>query len=129
MSMLWRRKAAKEGPDESGRGISVDDALTLMPKGAVVADVRKRREFERGHLPGSRLVDIKAIRADPVDAIWGDDPLADTSKPVIVVSSTGLRANGAAALLRQEGRDAFALAGGLAAWVQDGQVLIPGPQR
>ncbi|MCT2988059.1 rhodanese-like domain-containing protein, partial [Propionibacterium freudenreichii] len=27
------------------------------------------------------------------------------------------------------GRDAFALAGGLAAWVQDGQVLIPGPQR
>ena len=41
----------------------------------------------------------------------------------------GLRANGAAALLRQEGRDAFALAGGLAAWVQDGQVLIPGPQR
>ncbi len=44
-------------------------------------------------------------------------------------ASTGLRANGAAALLRQEGRDAFALAGGLAAWVQDGQVLIPGPQR
>lgn len=127
--MLWRRKAAPEGSDESGRGISVNDALELMSKGAVTVDVRKSREFERGHLPGSRLVDIKALRADPVDAIWGDDPLADTAKPVIVVSSTGLRASSAAALLRQEGRDAFALAGGLAAWVRDGQVLIPGSQR
>lgn len=127
--MLWRRKHRGSAAGESDRGISVNNALSLMARGAVVADVRGRREFERGHLPGSKLVDVAALRDDPVAAIWGDDPLADTDKPVIVVSSTGMRANVAASLMRQAGRDSYSLAGGLTAWARDGQTLIPGPER
>lgn len=116
------------GP-ESPHGLGVASALGLLSHGAVVIDVRSRREFVRGHLPGARLVEAKGLREDPVEEIWGDDPLAETDRPVIVVSTTGARATAAAALLRRAGLDAWALTGGLGAWLGDGQVLVPGPPR
>ncbi|WP_316670431.1 rhodanese-like domain-containing protein [uncultured Propionibacterium sp.] len=126
--MAWFR--GKDGGDGAAEDqIDVASALHLMASGAVVVDVRGRREYERGHMPGARLADSRALAASPVDAIWGDDPLAETDRPIIVVSSTGSRAGRAARVLRRGGFDASALAGGLVAWTRDGQVLVPGPSR
>ncbi len=133
MRWPWNRASAasrKQGRSgASPHGLDVAPALDLMSHGAAVIDVRSRKEFVRGHLPGARLVEVKALHADPLEAIWGDDPLAETDRPVIVVSTTGARAAGAAALLRRSGLDAWALSGGLGAWLGDGQVLVPGPPR
>lgn len=134
MRWPWTRDDREPGvPDRpdagAAHGVDVSAALGLLSRVAVVIDVRSHREFVRGHLPGARLVDARALRADPVEAIWGDDPLADTSKPVVVVSTTGARAEGAVALLRSAGHEAFSLTGGLGAWLKDGQVLVPGEPR
>ncbi|MFC2640908.1 MAG: rhodanese-like domain-containing protein [Propionibacterium acidifaciens] len=126
MAWFGRRK---DGAGAARHEIGVTAALHAMASGAVVIDVRTRREYERGHVPGARLVDPRALPASPVDAIWGDDPLAETDRPIIVVSSTGSRAHHAARLLRQGGFEASVLAGGLVTWAQDGQVLVPGPPR
>ncbi|MBE6476651.1 MAG: rhodanese-like domain-containing protein [Propionibacteriaceae bacterium] len=128
--MGWLRRRKDDGGGAPAEGnVDVTTALHAMASGAVVIDVRARREYERGHMPGARLVDPRDLAASPVDAIWGDDPLAETSKPIIVVSSTGSRAAAAARVLREGGFDALVLAGGLVAWARDGQVLIPGPPR
>lgn len=128
--MAWFRRKKNGGGDAPAENeIDVTSALLSMAGGAVVADVRTRREYERGHMPGARLVDPAALDGDPVEAIWGDDPLAETDRPIIVVSSTGARAAAAVRTLRRGGLEASVLAGGLIAWTQDGQVLVPGPPR
>lgn len=128
MGLLRRKKDDEGGAPDVGH-VDITSALHAMASGAVVVDVRTRREYERGHMPGARLVDPRDLATSPVDAIWGDDPLAETSRPIVVVSSTGSRAVAAARVLRESGFDAQVLAGGLVAWTRDGQVLIPGPPR
>lgn len=128
--MGWLRRKKGDGAGAPAEGqVDVTSALHAMASGAVLVDVRSRPEYERGHIPGARLVDPRDLTASPVDAIWGDDPLAETNKPIIVVSSTGSRAGAAARALRESGFDALVLTGGLVAWARDGQVLIPGPPR
>lgn len=109
--------------------ISVGDALIKLAAGGVLIDVRARADYERGHIPGARLVALGDLQDNPLEAIWGGDPLAETNKPVVVISATPAHANAIAHLLRDKDVDAYALAGGLLAWVQEGQPLIPGPPR
>ena len=114
--------------------VSVPDALRLLAEGGVVIDVRTQTEYERGHLPGARLVAITDLTTSPTDAVWGHDPLAmldpaTQDKAVIVISSTPAHARAVAHLLRDHDLNAHSLAGGLAGWVRDGQVLLPGPPR
>lgn len=130
MKWPWSRDDGAAGPAGGDpHDVDVATAIDLLSRGAVVIDVRSHREFVRGHLPGARLVDVRALRADPVEAIWGDDPLAGTDKPVVVVRTTGARGSAAAAVLRAADHEAFALAGGLGSWLKDGQVLVPGESR
>lgn len=122
-----------DGPvDETS--VSVVEALALLAKGGVVIDVRTQREYERGHIPGSRMVPIDQLQTAPMEAMWGHDPLAmmdpgTIEKAIIVVSTTPAHASAVAHLLRDKDFDAHPLRGGLLAWVRDGQVLLPGPPR
>lgn len=121
-----------EPADETS--VAVTDALRMLAEGGVVIDVRTQTEYERGHIPGSRLVLIDDLQASPLTAIWGHDPLAmmdpaTLGKTIIVVSTTPAHASAVAHLLRDQDFKAHALAGGLAGWVRDGQVLLPGPPR
>lgn len=114
--------------------VSVVEALRLLTKGGVIIDVRTQTEYERGHIPGSRLVAITDLQSDPLTAVWGHDPLAMldpeiVDKSIVVVSSTPAHASAISHLLRDAGLNAYTLAGGLVGWVRDGQVLLPGPQR
>ncbi|HRA04210.1 rhodanese-like domain-containing protein [Tessaracoccus sp. G1721] len=110
-------------------GLSVEETLMALSKGAVLIDVRTPVEYEAGHAPGARPVDPKDLHENPLDAIHGDDPLADRDGAVIVMCDNGLRSSIAAAELRSKGLLAESLAGGLRAWAKDGNPVLPGPYR
>lgn len=132
--MGFRDLFSKDEPEADEFAISITDALGQLAKGGLFIDVRMRSEYERGHIPGAKLIAITDLRESALEAIWGDDPLAmldpeTASKTIVVVSSTPAHASAATHLLRDQGLNAYALAGGLIAWVRDGQVLLPGPPR
>lgn len=110
-------------------GLSVDDAILALSKGAVLIDVRTPVEYEAGHAPGARPVDPKALHDDPLGAIHGDDPLAERDAAIVVMCDNGLRSSIAAAELRSQGILAESVAGGLRAWSKDGNPVLPGPYR
>lgn len=110
-------------------GLSIDEALMALSKGAVLIDVRTPIEYEAGHAPGARPVDAKALAADALDAIHGDDPLAERDAAVVVMCDNGLRSSIAAKQLREQGILAESIAGGLRAWMKDGNPVLPGKYR
>lgn len=110
-------------------GLSVDETLMALSKGAVLIDVRTKAEYENGHAPGARPVDPKALHDDPETAIHGDDPLAERDAAIIVMCDNGLRSSVAAAELRTKGLLAESISGGLFAWIREGNPAIPGPYR
>lgn len=110
-------------------GLTVDETLMALSKGAILLDVRSAHEYEAGHAPGARPVDIKALMLDPVHAIHGDDPLAERDAAIVVICDNGLRSSFAARHLRKKGLLAESLAGGLRAWSRAGNPVLPGPYR
>jgi len=110
-------------------GISVDEALALLGRGGVLVDVRTPAEYEAGHAPGARLVDVRQLAADPFTAVFSDDPLVEPDAPVVLICDTGLRSGHAVRLLTEKSMSGSFVAGGLRAWLAAGQVLIPGPPR
>lgn len=110
-------------------GLSVEDAMLALSRGAVLVDVRTQREYEAGHAPGARPVDPKELQTDHVSAIFGDDPLAEHDAAIVVMCDNGLRSSVAAAQLREKGVLAECIAGGLVSWSRDGNPVIPGPYR
>lgn len=132
--MGWRQIFHNDEPDPDETAVPVTEALGLLAAGGVIIDVRTQAEYESGHIPGARLVSIHDLQDDAMSAIWGGDPLAmldpeTAQKTIVVVSSTPAHASAIAHLLRDRGLVARSLAGGLIAWVKDGQVLLPGPPR
>ncbi len=117
------RKLMPEG------GSSVEEALALLSRGAALVDIRTLAEYEAGHAPGARLVDVKRLADDPFTAVFGDDPLAEPDTPVVLVCDTGLRSGHAVRLLTEKDMKATFITGGLRAWAAAGQVLLPGPPR
>ena len=103
--------------------IAPDDVVALNGE-LVLVDVRDTDEFEAGHAPGANPISMDAI-----DDGWCG---TDGRLPFVVVCRTGERARHAARLLRDSGRDAFALRGGMLAWAADDQALVTnsgtGPQ-
>ena len=76
----------------------------------MVLDVREPFETERGVIPGSLLLPLGEVLADPrrVEA-----------QRVVVVCQVGMRAQRAAVALRAAGVEASVLAGGIEAWNRD----------
>lgn len=87
------------------------DSLTIL-------DVREKEEYERAHIPGSKLI--------PLGDLPGRMGELDPEKPVIVYCRSGNRSNGAAAVLMGSGfREVYNLAGGMLAW--NGEVATGAP--
>lgn len=83
---------------------------------AVVLDVREPAEFAAGHLPNARNIPMAELDKRVNDLPQG--------KPVLVCCASGARSSRALSLLRQGGREAFNLAGGVAAWRQAGLPVV-----
>lgn len=83
---------------------------------AVVLDVREPAEFAAGHLPNARNIPMAELDKRVNDLPQG--------KPVLVCCASGARSGRALSLLRQGGREAFNLAGGVAAWRQAGLPVV-----
>ncbi|MFC6358895.1 rhodanese-like domain-containing protein [Luteococcus peritonei] len=110
-------------------GLSVDEALQLLAEGGVLCDVRTQGEYEAGHAPGARLVDVKLLGENVMDAVYPGDPFAEPDKTIVLICDTGLRSGHAVKLVREQGMKAEFVHGGLIAWRESGQILIPGPPR
>lgn len=110
-------------------GIDLPTALTTLANGGVLVDVRTLREYEAGHAPGARLVEPKELSADPFTAIYGDDPLAEPDPHFVLICDTGFRSGHLVQAVRDKGYDCDFVTGGLRAWRDAGEILIPGPPR
>jgi rhodanese-related sulfurtransferase len=88
-----------------------------VPPGSQVIDVREEYEYEAGHVPGSRHVDVNDLN-DVADSL-------DQSRPVVFYCRSGDRSTMPAQAFRASGWDAYAIEGGLTAWVESGRALDP----
>jgi rhodanese-related sulfurtransferase len=84
---------------------------------AQVIDVREDYEYEAGHIPRSRHVDVNDLN--------GVAEALDRSKPVVFYCRSGDRSTMPAQAFRASGWDAYSIEGGLTAWVDAGQPLEP----
>jgi adenylyltransferase/sulfurtransferase len=91
--------------------LSPAEALAAQRAGAVLLDVREPFETARGVIPGSLLLPLGDVLAEP--------RRVDASR-VVVVCQVGMRAQRAAAALRGAGIEASVLTGGIDAWTRDG---------
>jgi rhodanese-related sulfurtransferase len=86
--------------------------------GAVVVDVREPVEYVDGHVAGAELLPLGQlpyrVGAMPRDV------------PVYVICATGNRSLYAADFLARSGVDAWSVAGGTRAWVNDGRPVVRG---
>jgi rhodanese-related sulfurtransferase len=87
-----------------------------VPADATILDVREDDEWRAGHVEGSTHVPLSELPARA-----GDVPAAD---PLVVVCKVGGRSAQVTAWLRQQGREAVNLDGGLQAWQQAGRPLV-----
>ena len=87
---------------------------------AIVIDVRRRTEWDAGHIPGARHVSLAELPAR-LDELPRDVPL-------VMQCQGGGRSAIAAALLQAHGfRDVSNLAGGYSAWEREGQPVERDP--
>jgi rhodanese-related sulfurtransferase len=99
--------------------VSAADAVRLINKGALVIDVRKPEEFEKGHIVNARNVPLERVEQDK-DAIH-----KQKSKILLAVCGDGATSGRAAGQLRKAGyENAFSLKGGLAGWRADNLPLV-----
>lgn len=88
---------------------------------ALVVDLRAIADFDKGHIPGSKNVQMSQFdpenkQLQPAKAL-----------PVVVVCKTGMTAGGAAARLAKAGFEkVYVLDGGIAAWQQADLPLVKG---
>ncbi|KRC50596.1 molybdopterin biosynthesis protein MoeB [Leifsonia sp. Root227] len=89
-------------------------ARLLAGEPHTLLDVREPWEADIAEIPGSLLVPLGVVMADPagVAARLGDDPL-------VIVCHHGVRAETARAKLAEAGASGIVLAGGIDAWARD----------
>ena len=86
-----------------------------------MVDLRPIGDFEKGHIPGSKNVQMSQF--DPE----AKQLAAAKSLPVVLVCKAGQVAGGAAKRLRKAGFErVYVLDGGIGAWQQDGLPLAKG---
>jgi rhodanese-related sulfurtransferase len=101
-------------------GLEVDAAALaemISAGGVEVIDVRRDYEFEAGHIPGARHIEMNDLTA-AAESLPRD-------RPVVFYCRSGNRSAMAAEAFGQAGFDAHNLAGGVIAWVDLENALEP----
>ena len=98
--------------------LSPERVAELLERGeAEVIDVREPYEWEAGHLPGARHIELERL-ASQAETL-------DRDRPVVFVCRLGARAGMAAQAFRSAGYEAFNMAGGTKRWADGGLPLDP----
>ena len=97
--------------------VDVATAAELIEAGATLIDVRREYEFAAGHLEGARNIEMNELTAHAEEI--------DRERPVVFYCRSGNRSSMAADAFQQAGYDAHNLAGGIAAWTEEGRPLEP----
>jgi rhodanese-related sulfurtransferase len=99
--------------------VTTADAVRLINKGALVIDVRKPEEYEKGHIVNARNIPLERVQQ-------GDDAInKQKSKILLAVCGDGASSGRAAGHLRKAGyENAFSLKGGLGGWRADNLPLV-----
>jgi rhodanese-related sulfurtransferase len=106
-----------EGTEHGGE-LPADRLAAMLEAGEVdLIDVRRPHEWDAGHIPGSRRVEINDLPAEAQKL--------DRDRPVVLYCRSGSRSELAAEGLSSAGFDAHALAGGISAWAEEGRALEP----
>jgi rhodanese-related sulfurtransferase len=113
---LFIRNETRRG----GHSISAQQLVDLVNReGAVVVDVRDRKEFESGHIVGA--VNIPYANLDT----RVDELRKYAEKPVIVACRMGQHSGAAGTLLRKQGfKNVSRLAGGMAEWLNQNLPVV-----
>jgi len=101
--------------DWSGATESLEQITPQQLAGEPVAviDVRRKGEYESGHVPHARNIPLDEL-PQRIDEI-------DRTKPIAVICASGYRSSVAASLLARYGHAQIAnVAGGTTAWVKSG---------
>ena len=114
--VLFIRNETRRG----GHSISVQQLVDLVNReGAVVLDVRDRKEFESGHIVGA--INIPYANLDTrIDEVrkYGE-------KPIIVACRMGQHSGAAGTLLRKQGfKNVSRLSGGMAEWLNQNLPVV-----
>ena len=107
------RVAPEQAPE-----VDLDEMQRALEAGEVVVDVREQEEYERGHVPGVRLIPLSQLQER-----WEEIP---RDGRVYVVCQVGARSLNAATALRQAGLDAVSVAGGTKQWQEEGRPIETG---
>jgi adenylyltransferase/sulfurtransferase len=95
-----------------------EDARELIASDEVmVLDIRGDEEWREKRIAGSRQVD-----ADQIDSALAD---LDDDRAVLIVCADGKRSSELAAMLREDGRDAACIEGGVDAWENEKLAMQP----
>jgi rhodanese-related sulfurtransferase len=106
-----------EGTAHGGE-LPAEQLAEMLEKGDVdLIDVRREHEWDAGHIPGARRVEVNDLPAEAEKL--------DRDKPVVLYCRSGSRSELAADGLVAGGFDAHALAGGISAWAEEGRQLEP----
>ncbi len=114
---------APDAHDPPARPVDVAAAQALAADRAVFLDVRSLVEWNSGHIAGAVHLPIEQLH-DRLRVPDSTLPFGD--RPVVTVCGSGRRAQQAAMLLADQGRDAAWLDGGLRAWTDAGLALTTG---
>lgn len=94
--------------------ITARELADLMSQGVDVVDVRDTHEWAAGHVPGSRVVPLDTLRADP-------DAVLSRESAIVFVCAKGVRSLTAAKLAERFGyQRIYNLEGGTTAWARSG---------
>ncbi len=76
------------------------DFRSLVQQGAVVIDVRTPGEFKTGHIEGAVNIPVDVVNSKIIE-------LKKKGKPIITCCASGMRSARAAAILKQNGMEAY----------------------
>jgi rhodanese-related sulfurtransferase len=107
--VLFIRNEMRRG----GTTLSAQQLVDLVNReGAIVLDVRDRKEFDAGHIVGAVSIPYANLESRI------DELRKFTEKPIIITCRMGQHAGAAGTLLRKQGfKNVSRLAGGMAEWL------------
>jgi len=97
-------------------GVDAVEAQDFLEHGAVLVDVREKREWDAGHAPKAKHHPLGHLSAS-MDRLPHD-------RTLVVVCRSGNRSKRASKMLVRSGFDAVNLTGGMNAWRAAGQPVV-----